>query len=184
MCPPPSLQGASRCSNRVAMLQHIRTTVTTMTEDKTIVDALARYTGTVTRCPAGRASAPDAKERGRAQFRCLRPCWDDALSDAVQAAAAGAAARGRYGFGASDVARCCAERRRETPSEPLRVCRPVITGGTEKVPLEAMLRHASRMAETMFETVRSQPSGTPGMARRTRKSPSLYSAGRTDSCSH
>src|SRR5262245_66533623 len=38
-----------RCSNRVAMLQHTRTTVTTMTEDKTMVDALASYTGTVMR---------------------------------------------------------------------------------------------------------------------------------------
>jgi hypothetical protein len=60
-----------RCSNGVAMLQHTRTTVTTMTEDKTMVDALARYTGTVTRCPPGRASAPDAKERGRAQLQCV-----------------------------------------------------------------------------------------------------------------
>src|SRR5215831_971544 len=61
-----------RRTNRVAMLQHTRTTVTTMTLiDKTMVDALARYTGTVTRCPAGRASAPDAKERGRAQFQCV-----------------------------------------------------------------------------------------------------------------
>src|SRR5262249_3589793 len=56
-----------------ALLQHTRTTVTTMTLtlDKTMVDALARYTGTVTRCPPGRASAPDAKERGRAQFQCV-----------------------------------------------------------------------------------------------------------------
>jgi hypothetical protein len=53
------------------MLQYIRTTVTTMTEDKTIADALARYTGTVTRYPAARASAPDAKERGRAQCQCV-----------------------------------------------------------------------------------------------------------------
>jgi hypothetical protein len=67
VCPPPSLQGAS------TLLQHTRTTVTTMTLtlDKTMVDALARYTGTVTRCPAGRASAPDAKERGQAQFQCV-----------------------------------------------------------------------------------------------------------------
>jgi hypothetical protein len=60
-----------RCSNRVAMLQHTRTTVTTMTEDKTMVDALASYTGTVMRCPPGRASAPDVKERGQAQFQCV-----------------------------------------------------------------------------------------------------------------
>ena len=60
-----------RCSNRVAMLQHTRTTVTTMTQDKTMVDALASFTGTVMRCPPGRASAPDAKERGQAQFRCV-----------------------------------------------------------------------------------------------------------------
>jgi hypothetical protein len=60
-----------RCSNRVAMLQHTRITVTRMIQDKTIVDALARYTGTMTRCPAGRASAPDPKERGRAQFQCV-----------------------------------------------------------------------------------------------------------------
>src|SRR5262245_42482665 len=60
-----------RCSNKVAMLRHTWITVTMMTEDKTIVDALARYAGTVTRCPSGRASAPDAKERGRAQFQCV-----------------------------------------------------------------------------------------------------------------
>jgi hypothetical protein len=60
-----------RCSNRVAMLRHTRITVTMMTEDKTIVDALATYTGMVTQCPPGRASAPDAKERGRAQFQCV-----------------------------------------------------------------------------------------------------------------
>ena len=53
------------------MLQHTRTTVTTMTLDKTMVDALASYTGTVMRCPPGRASAPDVKERGQAQFQCV-----------------------------------------------------------------------------------------------------------------
>ena len=36
-----------------------------------MVDALASYTGTVMRCPPGRASAPDVKERGRAQFQCV-----------------------------------------------------------------------------------------------------------------
>jgi hypothetical protein len=51
------------------MLQHPRTTVTTM-QDKTTVDALASYTGTVMRGPPGRASAPDVKERGQAQFQC------------------------------------------------------------------------------------------------------------------
>ena len=61
-----------RCSNRVAMLQHTRTTVTTMTQDKTMVDALASYTGTVTRGRPGRARAPDAKlQRGQAQFQCV-----------------------------------------------------------------------------------------------------------------
>src|SRR5262249_47342221 len=59
------------CSNRVAMLQHTRTTVTTMTQDKTMVDALASFTGTGMRCPPGRASAPAAKERGQAQCRCV-----------------------------------------------------------------------------------------------------------------
>jgi hypothetical protein len=48
-----------------------RTTVTMMTLDKTMVDALASYTGTVMRCPPGRASAPDVKERGQAQFQCV-----------------------------------------------------------------------------------------------------------------
>jgi hypothetical protein len=42
-----------------------------MTLDKTMVDALASYTGTVMRCPPGRASAPDVKERGQAQFQCV-----------------------------------------------------------------------------------------------------------------
>jgi len=61
-----------RCSNGVAMLQHTRTTVTTtMTEDKTLVDALASCTGMVVRCPPGRASAPDVKERGQAQLQCV-----------------------------------------------------------------------------------------------------------------
>jgi lysyl-tRNA synthetase class I len=41
-----------------------------MTPDKTMVDLLASYTGTVTRCPPGRASAPTVKERGQAQFQC------------------------------------------------------------------------------------------------------------------
>jgi hypothetical protein len=53
------------------MLQHARTTVTTMTEDKTMVDALASYTGMAMRCPPGRARAPDVKERGQAHFRCV-----------------------------------------------------------------------------------------------------------------
>ena len=54
------------------MLQHTRTTVTTMTQDKTMVDALASYTGTVTRGRPGRARAPDAKlQRGQAQFQCV-----------------------------------------------------------------------------------------------------------------
>ena len=50
-----------------------RTTVTTMMMmDKTMVDALAAYTGTVTVCPSGRGKAPDAKrQRGRAQFQCV-----------------------------------------------------------------------------------------------------------------
>src|SRR5262249_4590356 len=60
-----------RCSHRVAMLQHTPITVTTMTLDKTMGDAIASYTGTVMRCPPGRASAPDVKERGQAQFRCV-----------------------------------------------------------------------------------------------------------------
>jgi hypothetical protein len=42
-----------------------------MTVDKTMVEALASYTGTVMRCPPGRASAPDVKERGQAQFQCV-----------------------------------------------------------------------------------------------------------------
>jgi hypothetical protein len=42
-----------------------------VTEDKTTADAIANYTGTVTRSPPGRASAPDAKEYGRAQFQCV-----------------------------------------------------------------------------------------------------------------
>jgi hypothetical protein len=53
------------------MLQHTRITVTTMTEDKTMVDALGSYTGTVLQCPPGRARAPDVKQRGQAQFQCV-----------------------------------------------------------------------------------------------------------------
>ena len=44
--------------------------MTTMTQDKTMVDALGSYTGTVTQCPPGRARAPDVKECGQAQFQC------------------------------------------------------------------------------------------------------------------
>ena len=45
---------------------------TMMMMDKTMVDALAAYTGTVTVCPSGRGKAPDAKrQRGRAQFQCV-----------------------------------------------------------------------------------------------------------------
>jgi hypothetical protein len=65
VCPPPSLQGA--CTS----LQHTRTTVTTMQQDKTMVGALANYTGTVTRGRPGRGRAPDVKERGQAQFQCV-----------------------------------------------------------------------------------------------------------------
>jgi hypothetical protein len=40
-------------------------------EDKTMVDALASYTGTVMRCPPVRASAPDVKERGQTRAKHL-----------------------------------------------------------------------------------------------------------------
>ena len=30
----------------------------------------AKFTGTVTRCPPGEGTAPDAKEYGQAQFKC------------------------------------------------------------------------------------------------------------------
>jgi len=61
--------GASVPTAEPSRCIHAAAKVTTITGDKT--DALARYTGTVTRCPPGRASAPDAKERGRAQFQCV-----------------------------------------------------------------------------------------------------------------
>ena len=71
VCPPPSLQGASTLQQRGSDASTHTDNGDAMTEDKTMVDALARYTGTVMRCPPGRASAPDAKERGRAQFQCV-----------------------------------------------------------------------------------------------------------------
>ena len=42
----------------------------TMTKNKTMADALAAYTGTVTQCPPGKPRAPAAKEYGQAQFQC------------------------------------------------------------------------------------------------------------------
>jgi hypothetical protein len=65
----------SECAHRRsfkvhAHCQHAGTTVTTMTEDKTMVDALASYGGTVTVCPPGKPRAPEAKDYGQAQFRC------------------------------------------------------------------------------------------------------------------
>jgi hypothetical protein len=42
------------------------------TQDKTMVDAVASYTGTVTRCPPGEASAPNTKEYGQAQLKRCR----------------------------------------------------------------------------------------------------------------
>ena len=64
-----------------------------MAEDKTMAEALASYTGTVTRCRPGQPNAPDAEqERGRAQFQVrVRPPGDNALSESVSAAAATAA---------------------------------------------------------------------------------------------
>jgi hypothetical protein len=67
--PTASLQGASALQKQGSDASRI--TVTTMTVDETTVDALASYTGTVTRCPPGRASAPDVTERGQAQFQCV-----------------------------------------------------------------------------------------------------------------
>ena len=40
------------------------------TGEETTDDAIAKFAGTVTRCPPGEGTAPDAKERGRAQFKC------------------------------------------------------------------------------------------------------------------
>jgi hypothetical protein len=40
------------------------------TKEETTDDAMAKFAGTVTRCPPGEGTAPDAKERGRAQFKC------------------------------------------------------------------------------------------------------------------
>ena len=54
------------------LLQHDdETMVMPMTTDEeTTNDAIAKYTGTVTRCPPGEGTAPDAKEYGQAQFKC------------------------------------------------------------------------------------------------------------------
>jgi hypothetical protein len=115
-----------RCSNRLAMLQHTRITVTTMTEDQTIVDALASYTGTVTRCPAGRASASErsvaersssvsAAMRGRGPTRsCSGGCG---VGDGDES---------RCGCSASDVNGCCDESRswRLAAPPPLKNARP------------------------------------------------------------
>ena len=40
------------------------------TKEETTDDAIAKFAGTVTRCPPGEGTAPDAKEYGRAQFKC------------------------------------------------------------------------------------------------------------------
>jgi hypothetical protein len=40
------------------------------TKEETTDDAIAKFAGTVTRCPPGEGRAPDAKEYGRAQFKC------------------------------------------------------------------------------------------------------------------
>jgi hypothetical protein len=44
----------------------------TQAKTTTIVDAVASYTGTVTRCPPGEASAPNTKEYGQAQLKRCR----------------------------------------------------------------------------------------------------------------
>ena len=41
------------------------------TKEETTDDAIAKFAGTVTRCPPGEGRAPDAKEYGRAQFKCV-----------------------------------------------------------------------------------------------------------------
>jgi hypothetical protein len=39
-------------------------------DEETTDDAIAKFTGVVTRCPPGEGTAPDAKEYGQTQFRC------------------------------------------------------------------------------------------------------------------
>jgi hypothetical protein len=43
---------------------------TKTTDAAAMLDAMATYAGTVTRCPPGRARAPDEKRYGQAQFKC------------------------------------------------------------------------------------------------------------------
>lgn len=40
------------------------------TDEDMIADAIARFAGTVTRYPPGKATAPEVKEYGQAHFRC------------------------------------------------------------------------------------------------------------------
>ena len=66
------------CAHRRAFKVHVDASTThwkmetTMGDDETsIKDAIASFIGTVTRCPPGHGTAPDAKERGQAQFKCV-----------------------------------------------------------------------------------------------------------------
>jgi hypothetical protein len=40
-------------------------------DETTVAEMITGYSGTVTRCPSGRASAPDARHRGKVQLRCV-----------------------------------------------------------------------------------------------------------------
>jgi hypothetical protein len=118
VCPPPSLQGAC-CNNRRCLNTH-RTALTMMTLDKTTVDALASYTGTVTRGRLGRGRAPEARQRGQAQFQCV--CGHagtmpyPTLFKRLQR---GRRLRKPLGCGANGVAGCCAEKGYQVHFEPI-----------------------------------------------------------------
>jgi hypothetical protein len=62
VCPPPSLNAFQHDDESMEMPM--------ATSEETTDDAMAKFTGTVTRCPPGQGTAPDAKEYGRAQFNC------------------------------------------------------------------------------------------------------------------
>ena len=85
-----------------------------------MVDALASYTGTVMRCPPGRASAPDVKELAERSYsasavtpgRCpTRRC--------SSGCGVGGGDEGRCGCGASYVGGCCDEEGYRVHFEPI-----------------------------------------------------------------
>jgi hypothetical protein len=81
VCPPPSLHGLHDDDDDddddddvSPSPTHQPTGTTTMfnhDDETTVAEMITSYSGTVTRCPSGRASAPDARHRGKVQLRCV-----------------------------------------------------------------------------------------------------------------